>query len=94
MKILAETLAKDFIYARIDFYLVKGQIYFGEISFHHHSGTQNLKLLDVTLSLVNNLIYQILNRTQFMDSKINILIAIPKLTAGGAERVFLFFHEI
>lgn len=43
MKKLAETLAKDFIYARIDFYLVKGQIYFGEISFHHHSGTQKFK---------------------------------------------------
>jgi hypothetical protein len=43
MKILAETLAKNFIYARVDFYLVKGQIYFGEISFHHHSGTQKFK---------------------------------------------------
>ncbi|MCA0152997.1 ATP-grasp fold amidoligase family protein [Winogradskyella vincentii] len=43
MKKLAETLAKDFIYARIDFYIVKGRIYFGEISFHHHSGTQKFK---------------------------------------------------
>ncbi|WP_179354444.1 ATP-grasp fold amidoligase family protein [Winogradskyella vidalii] len=40
MKSLAEILAKDFAYARIDFYLVKGQIYFGEITFHHHSGFQ------------------------------------------------------
>lgn len=40
MKILAETLAQDFAYARVDFYLVKGHIYFGEITFHHHSGFQ------------------------------------------------------
>lgn len=41
MKSLAETIAKDFAYyARVDFYLVKGYIYFGEITFHHHSGFQ------------------------------------------------------
>lgn len=43
LKILAEVLAKDFIYSRIDFYVVKGEIYFGEITFHHHSGTQKFK---------------------------------------------------
>lgn len=43
MKSLAETIAKDFIYSRVDFYAVKGKIYFGEITFHHHSGTQKFK---------------------------------------------------
>lgn len=43
MKRLAETIAKDFIYSRVDFYAVKGKIYFGEITFHHHSGTQKFK---------------------------------------------------
>lgn len=37
---IAEKLAKDFIYARIDLYLVKNKIYFGEITFHHNSGHQ------------------------------------------------------
>ena len=37
---LAEKLAKDFVYVRVDFYLVKGNIYFGEITFHHASGLQ------------------------------------------------------
>ena len=32
MRSLAETIAQDFIYARVDFYLVKGHIFFGEIS--------------------------------------------------------------
>ncbi|GGW63251.1 teichuronopeptide biosynthesis TupA-like protein [Winogradskyella epiphytica] len=40
LKFLAETLAKDFKYVRVDFYLVKGHIYFGEITFHHASGFQ------------------------------------------------------
>jgi len=40
MKELAEKLSKDFTYARVDFYLVKGAIYFGEITFHHASGFQ------------------------------------------------------
>lgn len=40
MKIVAEKLAQDFIYTRVDLYLVKGSIYFGEITFHHNSGHQ------------------------------------------------------
>ncbi|WP_100615835.1 ATP-grasp fold amidoligase family protein [Confluentibacter citreus] len=40
MKMLAETLAKDFKYVRIDFYLVNAKIYFGEITLHHASGFQ------------------------------------------------------
>ena len=35
---LAETLAKKFIYLRVDFYVVSGKIYFGELTFHSDSG--------------------------------------------------------
>lgn len=35
---LAEMLAKPFIYVRVDFYLVDGDIYFGELTFHPISG--------------------------------------------------------
>ncbi|WP_179347761.1 ATP-grasp fold amidoligase family protein [Winogradskyella pacifica] len=37
---LAEILAKDFINIRVDFYDVKGFIYFGELTLHHASGFQ------------------------------------------------------
>ncbi|WP_179019455.1 ATP-grasp fold amidoligase family protein [Winogradskyella forsetii] len=37
---VVEKLADDFIYVRVDLYLVKGKIYFGEITFHHNSGHQ------------------------------------------------------
>ncbi len=35
---LAEKLAKEFIYLRVDFYVVSGNIYFGELTFHSDSG--------------------------------------------------------
>ena len=35
---VAEKLAKDFIYARIDLYEIKGKIYFGEITLSPNSG--------------------------------------------------------
>lgn len=38
MKAVAEKLARDFTYARVDLYLVKGHVYFGEITFHSDSG--------------------------------------------------------
>ncbi|WP_299113614.1 ATP-grasp fold amidoligase family protein [uncultured Winogradskyella sp.] len=37
---LAEKIAKDFIYVRVDFYSVYGKTYFGELTFHHASGLQ------------------------------------------------------
>jgi hypothetical protein len=40
IKMLAETLAKDFKYVRVDFYLVNNKIYFGELTLHHASGLQ------------------------------------------------------
>jgi hypothetical protein len=38
MKELAQTLAEDFCYVRVDFYCVGSQIYFGELTFHPESG--------------------------------------------------------
>ncbi len=38
MKELARTLSKDIPQLRVDFYLVNGQIYFGELTFFHNSG--------------------------------------------------------
>ena len=35
---LASKLAKNFIYARIDFYAIRDEIYFGEITFHPGGG--------------------------------------------------------
>ena len=38
MKRVAEKLSEDFPFARIDFYNIKGKIYFGEITFYPWSG--------------------------------------------------------
>lgn len=38
MKQVAEKLSEDFPFARIDFYNIKGKIYFGEITFYPWSG--------------------------------------------------------
>lgn len=35
---LAETLAKPFPYVRVDFYVIKDNIFFGELTFHHGGG--------------------------------------------------------
>lgn len=40
MKTIAEKLSKDFIYLRVDLYLVKESLFFGELTFHHASGFQ------------------------------------------------------
>lgn len=38
MKELAEIISRDLLEARIDFYECNGKIFFGEITFFHHSG--------------------------------------------------------
>ncbi len=35
---LAEKIARDFIFVRVDFYNIGGKVYFGEITFHPESG--------------------------------------------------------
>ncbi|MBR5316782.1 MAG: glycosyltransferase [Lachnospiraceae bacterium] len=37
---IAEILGKDFIHVRVDFYICKNHIYFGEMTFSHGSGTE------------------------------------------------------
>ncbi len=43
MLVLARQLSKGMIYNRIDFYIINGKIYFGEITFHHGSGHELIK---------------------------------------------------
>jgi hypothetical protein len=38
MKNLSETLSKEMPHVRVDFYEVKGQVYFGEMTFYHWGG--------------------------------------------------------
>lgn len=38
MKLLAETLAKDFRFVRVDLYNIGGKIYFGEMTFSPVAG--------------------------------------------------------
>ncbi len=38
MRALAETIAQDFIYVRVDFYTLENLIFFGELTFHSESG--------------------------------------------------------
>lgn len=40
---LSEILAEGFIHARVDFYICKGQIYFGELTFTHGSGIEKFE---------------------------------------------------
>ena len=42
MKTLAETLSADFDYIRVDFYNIKGKIYFGELTFSNANGMSKL----------------------------------------------------
>lgn len=48
---LAEILAKEFKYVRIDFYYVNEKIYFGEITFYHGSGFEKITPLSFALEL-------------------------------------------
>ncbi len=43
MKMLAESIAKDFTYIRVDFYLIGAEIFFGELTFHAESGLGKFK---------------------------------------------------
>ncbi|CAM3345834.1 ATP-grasp fold amidoligase family protein [Zobellia roscoffensis] len=43
MKKLSEKLAQPFCYARVDWYDVDGQLFFGEITFHHDGGYLPIK---------------------------------------------------
>lgn len=38
MQLLAEKIAEDFIYVRVDFYVIQKKLFFGELTFHSESG--------------------------------------------------------
>jgi hypothetical protein len=44
---LATLLSKSFIYVRVDFYEVKGKLYFGELTFTPGAGKQKFESLDI-----------------------------------------------
>lgn len=46
----AEILSKPFIHCRVDLYNVDGQIYFGEITFHHGGGGATISILNLVRS--------------------------------------------
>ncbi|WP_340077587.1 ATP-grasp fold amidoligase family protein [Leptobacterium sp. I13] len=46
MRGIAEKLATDFIYVRVDLYYVKEAIYFGELTFHSESGNGSFKPIE------------------------------------------------
>ncbi|WP_163468929.1 ATP-grasp fold amidoligase family protein [Fusobacterium sp. IOR10] len=43
MKQLAEKLSEDFSHVRVDFYDIKGKVYFGELTFCHFSGLEKFE---------------------------------------------------
>lgn len=40
MKTLARMLSKSFVHVRVDFYIIKNQVFFGELTFFHNGGVQ------------------------------------------------------
>lgn len=48
---LSELLAKDFIYVRVDFYIVDHRIYFGEMTFTHGSGVEKFTPEDFDMEM-------------------------------------------
>lgn len=48
---LAEVLGEGFIHVRVDFYIWKGQIYFGELTFAHGSGTEKFEPEEYDLTM-------------------------------------------
>ena len=40
---IAESLSKDFVHVRVDFYNIDGKIYFGEMTFYPHFGMDNIQ---------------------------------------------------
>lgn len=46
MKNIAKKLASDFDYVRVDLYEIEGRIYFGELTFTHGGGLEDIKPLE------------------------------------------------
>ena len=52
---LAECIVDHLLYVRIDFYNIKGKIYFGEITFHQGFGFERIELFEYKLGDLLNL---------------------------------------
>ncbi|WP_027631122.1 ATP-grasp fold amidoligase family protein [Ruminiclostridium cellobioparum] len=48
---IASVLSKHFPYVRVDIYLVKAKIYFGELTFHHGAGYEQFKPSELELQM-------------------------------------------
>lgn len=61
MRVLATRLARNYPHVRVDFYLVYGKIYFGELTFYHGSGFEKFepKLIEEQLGSWIRLPYEI-----------------------------------
>jgi hypothetical protein len=51
MVYIAEDIAKDFAYVRVDFFEVDGKLYYGEITFHDSSGYDKITPFEWDLKL-------------------------------------------
>ena len=47
----AEILSKEFLHARVDFYIVNGRIIFGEITFTNGAGFDKIKPLEFAVEM-------------------------------------------
>lgn len=55
MLAISEKLSKPFTFVRVDFYIVKGQAYFGELTFTDGAGGEGLKPLNFDLELARGI---------------------------------------
>ena len=53
---LSEILAKDFIFVRVDFYISRNKIYFGELTFHPAGGFGKFEPFSIDAELGNKLL--------------------------------------
>ena len=60
IKILAEIIAKDFCYIRVDLYNIGSDIYFGELTFHPGSGFERFSPQKWDRIFGNQLILQVI----------------------------------
>ena len=53
MKSMAEILAKDIPFVRIDFYEVQGKVFFGEMTFYPGAGFEEFSKIEYDIELGN-----------------------------------------
>ena len=85
----SDRLAEGKPFARVDWYLIDGQIYFSELTFYHASGYGFFEPAewDQKLSDMIDLEPVRQREREKREGKKNVLFIVPKLYGGGAERV-------